>query len=313
MKLATNDEKRLISYLLGELSEDEQEQIEVGYFADQEQFQQLIVVEDELIDAYVREQLSPAEKQQFESYFLRSTERRERVEFARAWLRFIEKKSLNTIKPAVITTSRAPARNGWLVAAAVLIVMLAGGIWLSGEMARLRGQLQESEQARGKLEQQQTTLAQQVTEQQTRNDQLTQELQNARNGQQNPDRNPEIGKPTPVPSIASFILKPIVVRGSGTTNRLALPANTEWVRLQVTLGEGVYPDYRATITNVPGVELWRQSGLKAQGKGTAKTITVKLPVDVFTESDLILTISGIGANGEVAELADYPFAISIRK
>ena len=47
-------DETLIHYLLGELSEQDQEQIEEKYFPDKGAFERLCALEDELIDRYVR-------------------------------------------------------------------------------------------------------------------------------------------------------------------------------------------------------------------------------------------------------------------
>jgi len=45
-------------YLLGELSEAEQERFEEAYFADDALFEQFQAVKDDLLDAYARDELA---------------------------------------------------------------------------------------------------------------------------------------------------------------------------------------------------------------------------------------------------------------
>jgi anti-sigma factor RsiW len=71
-------------YLLGNLSEAEQSAFEKDYLADDQVFAELQLVETELIDLYVREELTTADSASFEQHYLNSPERRQRVEFARA-------------------------------------------------------------------------------------------------------------------------------------------------------------------------------------------------------------------------------------
>lgn len=88
--MAKDDDYELIyKYLLGELSEDQQSELEQRYFADDELFERLIVVEDELIDRYVRDESSDEERQRIETYFLRSPARRKRLMFTQALMKYL--------------------------------------------------------------------------------------------------------------------------------------------------------------------------------------------------------------------------------
>lgn len=85
----SNDSKMITAYLLGELSEPEQEEIEVRYFTDDALFEQLLAIEDDLIDRYARGQMSDSERLRLERHFMKSPMRRKRVRFAAALLRHI--------------------------------------------------------------------------------------------------------------------------------------------------------------------------------------------------------------------------------
>jgi anti-sigma factor RsiW len=84
----TND-LMITAYLLGELSEGEQEKLEARYFADDALFEQLLAIEDELIDRYARGQMTDTERQRLERHFMKSPARRKRVRFAEALLRHV--------------------------------------------------------------------------------------------------------------------------------------------------------------------------------------------------------------------------------
>jgi len=83
--MAANINENLIArYLLGELSEEQQIEIEDRAFADQEYLAGITAVENDLIDEYVRHELSESDRRRFEERFLASAARRKRVEFAKA-------------------------------------------------------------------------------------------------------------------------------------------------------------------------------------------------------------------------------------
>lgn len=75
-----NQRQFIAHYLLGELSEDEQSDFEVRYFADDQLFADLLRVEAEMIDCYARDRLDASERRRFETHFLQSAERQQRVE-----------------------------------------------------------------------------------------------------------------------------------------------------------------------------------------------------------------------------------------
>jgi hypothetical protein len=87
MKQRADSEKLMIRYLLGDVPEDEQIRIEERFFTDDEYFEQLLALEDDLIDDYVNGELTDREREQFEEYFLASPTRRQRVEFAKTFMR----------------------------------------------------------------------------------------------------------------------------------------------------------------------------------------------------------------------------------
>ena len=68
--MAGKDKERgvLRRYLLGELPEAERSQLADRYFFDEELFDELLDVENELLGQYVRKELSPAESKRFSEY-----------------------------------------------------------------------------------------------------------------------------------------------------------------------------------------------------------------------------------------------------
>jgi len=81
------NEERLISYLLGELSEAESTRIEEEYLADENAIAPLLAIEAELYDAYARNCLSAERRRLFEQRFLATPEQRWQLEFSRTLLR----------------------------------------------------------------------------------------------------------------------------------------------------------------------------------------------------------------------------------
>ena len=104
-------------YLLGELPPDEQSALEGRYFAEPALLDRIDAAEDDLIDAYVRDELTPEQRTHFETRFL-TPKRVERVRMAEALRR----------------ATRAPRRSAsWMlpVAASLFLALLATVLWLA--------------------------------------------------------------------------------------------------------------------------------------------------------------------------------------
>jgi anti-sigma factor RsiW len=90
---AEGEERAMIQYWLGELSPEAEQHLEERYFADDDLFEQLLAVREELFDAYARGELSEAERARFEQRLLHSPEGREDLEFARSFTGALDSES----------------------------------------------------------------------------------------------------------------------------------------------------------------------------------------------------------------------------
>jgi len=72
---------------LNTLSEADREQFEARYFEDDDLYQRLRVIEEELITDYVYDRLTASERQLFDEHYSVTPERRKRIEMARNWKR----------------------------------------------------------------------------------------------------------------------------------------------------------------------------------------------------------------------------------
>ena len=79
-----SSEAMLVRYLLGDLPDQQQAEIEDRAFSDPEYLRNIQAVESDLIDEYVRGALSQGDRRRFEQRFFASAERRHKVEFAKA-------------------------------------------------------------------------------------------------------------------------------------------------------------------------------------------------------------------------------------
>ncbi len=123
------DEKMIRQYLLGELAEAEMAQFEERLMTDSELFEMLTVIEDELIDERADGHLSPDEQTHFDTYFLSTPARRERLEVARALSDYAGRDTEEPPAPAqVIRPARWGRLRVYLPLAAAAIVLIAIGL-----------------------------------------------------------------------------------------------------------------------------------------------------------------------------------------
>src|SRR3954468_22686301 len=84
------DDEQLVQYLLGLLPSEDAERLDEASIADDDVAARLRVAEDDLVDAYVRGTLIGDTRTRFESHYLSSPRRRERVASARQFVRAID-------------------------------------------------------------------------------------------------------------------------------------------------------------------------------------------------------------------------------
>jgi anti-sigma factor RsiW len=77
-------------YVLGELKEADQTALEQDLLIDRDKFEQARAIENNLIDSYVRGEMSRADREPFEAHYLSSALHRERVAIARVFLTTID-------------------------------------------------------------------------------------------------------------------------------------------------------------------------------------------------------------------------------
>src|SRR5262245_65631504 len=115
MKTERIDESFLVKYLLGDLTPDEEIQVEDRAFADADYLGALESAEADLIDSYVRGELSQTERRRFERRFLASPQRRRKVAFARDLAKLTAEIKASTAALAPLSGWNALVRfvRGW--------------------------------------------------------------------------------------------------------------------------------------------------------------------------------------------------------
>jgi len=264
MKQRADSEKLMIRYLLGDVPEDEQIRIEERFFTDDEYFEQLLALEDDLIDDYVNGELTDREREQFEEYFLASPTRRQRVEFAKTFMRAGSLLPLAEIAmPGEARPEPVPWWRNVMVfwraqslprrfALAASVVLALGGSWLIVNTMRLRNHVKQLQAERGESQRREQELLQHIaglSQESERVTELSTQLNRERNerrrlGQQVAEqrrRNEELAQllenvqfAPPRDSLA-FALFPGRTRDIEGTNRFVIPQDVDSVQLRLYL------------------------------------------------------------------------------
>ena len=328
MAVDLNNEKLIARYLLGDLPEEQQIEIENRAFDDKEYLASITAVENDLIDEYVRNELSESERRQFESRFLASAERRKRVEFAKALA------AVATEAPAPQKT--VPASWSWtdalyafinglnpaarFVAVAAMLLLLVGGAWLLTETWRLRSQLTQLQAENQSRQNERRALEQEVEAERKRNEELYARLGQEKQQREQADESlrqlsetADPTKPSPRPVIASLTLLPGLSRGGGDQANLVMPVDARLVRLHVGIDpEEQYKAFAVEIRTVAGQQVWTRENLSARARGGARAVGLTLPASVLKPGDYELRLSGVKEGGGAEDVGFYYFHVKKR-
>ncbi len=307
----TNEAQIIQRYLLGELTEGEQEELEQRYFNDRRLFEQMVQTENELVDRYARGLLSTEVRNRFERYYLAHPQRRERAKFAESLAAKLDQIDGVAVAPPthseslwgrLLDSMRGP-RLAWAFSI-VLLLMAAGAVWFLIETRRLREELAKSESQRATQAQREHELQEQAAKERLRSEQLSAELDRMRAQQQTfqPSPTPPVN---PAPAFVSLVLTAGGIRGTdtGPPAVLVIPAGTQQVRLQLNLKESGYSNYRASLQQAGGKEIYVRPHLAPKTTKSGASFTLIIPAQKLATGDYVLTLKGISQTGEVEDVS----------
>lgn len=303
MRWQRSNEAWQVKYLLGTLTEEEQVQVEDRAFADGDYMSALETAEADLIDAYVRGELSQSDRRSFELRFLASPERRRKVEFARA-LSTIAAESRTRESRAAERLSFMSVFRGWnpvvqFAAGMAIVVCIAGGAWLVSENAAIRSRMAALEAERRGFEDRERSLRQRLGEEQTRAALATQNRQ--------PSEAPR------APLVASLVLMPGLSRAQAPVERLVLSPSVQIARIEIQLeSRDDYPRFRAELHTRKGEEVLSRSNLVKRKSGPGFAVWVDVPASALAVGDYELALKGIAADHASQDVGYYYFGVQKR-
>jgi hypothetical protein len=325
MNREIQDEKAIRKYLLGELAPDEQERLEERLLDDNDYFQQLLIVEDDLIDDYVGGELSSDERLRFDNYFLAAPERGRDLRFARALRKYVSSSAVEN-SPA---KAESPPRQNSLLSSfwaalrpqiplvgfslVAMLLLTAGGLWLFNRQSR-----QQSQPGSAQTE---PANPPQIAQQPQVNNQPADNTQLADKGQANSNQglaNSTGQQPPPTPKTEkpkatafAFTLSSGITRGGGEMKRVEIPRDAERVQLRLELDAGAddYQSYQAVLQTGAEREILKTSRLGASATAKGKIVVLEVPATLLKREDYYLKLSGQNAAGQVESVGTYSFRV----
>jgi len=292
------DEVRLRRYLLGELPDEDRERLQAAYFADGELFVRLLGVEEDLIDAYVRGELTEGDRVRFEQRFGRTARQLDRIKIARML-------ASATAAPLRAPTPPVTADGGtrpWssrartlAAAAAALLAVAAVATWRSGGEERRAEALTRSTPPVAARE-------------------ITAPSVPAPPGTPAEVRGPHRGSAHPAAgTVATLILRPGLLRDGGDTARLVLSPSTVSARLRLELPADLPArgaSYLVVVQTASGVEVFRARRVPEAVGPRGRAVELTLPVRVLAARDYMVLLSLEQADGRPRLVRGYAFRVS---
>lgn len=328
-------EDQIRRYLLGELSEEEREQLEKRLLSDDDFYQQVLAVENELIYDFVCDDLTGQEEMSFRRHVLPVPEHREDIKFARALRKYIREN-----RPSVTeTTPVAEARASWLEPfamffrrpvlglslATALLLAVALSVWTALQNRKLRNQITLLEAQKTPTPAPAQDLPEQLTAAQRRNMELADELRREQELRASVERDLEAAKQQPqrdststtpprmtIATVVSFLLTPGASRDAGgEVKKISIPRGARAIRLQLDLAANNYRSYRVALKTVEGQkELLTKGMLRARPGARGASVWLSVPTQLLTRGDYQIQLSGETSTGQYEEIDAYYFRVA---
>ena len=307
------NEEEFRDFLLGDLSESERAAIEERFLAEEDFSAQIQVVEDELIESYLRRELSARDQQRFEAAFLTQPRRRERVLVMKGVLA-----AANAEGPLKPETRPSPwagllawfrfqnAFARYAVAAGVLILLSLGSMILYRKLVPKPG----SQLAQQNLNPNQPSATAVISPPPSPGNSQPAHIPSPVQTLPRTSPSPTVETPPNGPTLATIILHPTLVRDPAASNKLIIGSSVKVVRLQLDLERNEFKPFGVNIVTVDGRVVWRGASMRLLRTSTGISLVVTLPAGILPADDYLVDVTGINDAGNPELMASYFFSVS---
>lgn len=278
-----SDDKQdiLRRYLLHDLAETEEEQIECSLLTDKDFSRRLAIAQDDLIDDFVAARLSQHELECFQKHFLTTPDRVQKLSFATVLNKYVTDKS-EPAKVSVFEKLFAFFHTHPLKIAFSTVFLLIMGVTLlivfRGDWLPLR---------QNKLQQEFVRL----------------------NRAQDSDPRPLFELKRSTANTLAMILRGNLVRENGNAIEVEITGGVTLVRLLLEVTSGSHDRYNAVLQKANGENLASVEGLKARNDDGAEFVIIIVPASFLSHGDYQLRLAGIDSDGRSSDLGLYPFQV----
>jgi hypothetical protein len=303
------------------LPSEKQEQIEELLLTDEEYYEEILIVEDELVDDYLRDKLSADEQKHFRQHFLSTPERYEKLRVARAFKRYLDEKAAETtsgLKPAswwsaLLDHLRFPEMSVAVPVALVLLSIALGAFWIINKVRQPSIEMAEEEsRPPSQLSPPSTLPNQNIQEAKETGRPPVQVAEQEANRNGAPERRPEkVLRNTPArTSTLAVALTPGMLRSEGAIKDVNLSQNIDRLQLKLSLTTNDYRRYRAVLQTADGRDILSRDGLKRSDSSHGPAVILTVPAKLLSAGEYRLTLSGATPDNTFETAGQYYFKIN---
>jgi len=260
-------------YLLGNLEAERQAAIEESILCDPGIYEELLVVEDELIDQYLTKNLSPSERQQFETHFLVTAERQRKLRFGRLLRRYLNS------QPVIVPPDDIPVTQNETHAPATKFFAFAPGSFARGATLAVSAAV-----VIGLL-----ILV------------LLCWRANRRPA-------PYTVQETSATEVRVVPLAPGALRSEGATPRVKVPPKGVNVRLDMEVTNPHFHNYKSELFR-ENLSVQTADELKAEPSGAQHVVPWTITGDVLSPGDYKVQLKGVVDSGQDEYIDNYSFRV----
>lgn len=276
MREETITDEALREFLLGGLADDERDRIESQFLTDSQTRERILAAEQDLIEDYLEDSLTIADKEKFISLYARTPEQRRKLRITKSiknWA--VTEAALPRAIPANVSTW-GRLRN-WLrmrpaiipVAVVIMIAIVIGAVWLNRR-----------------------------AEQRNRRFAIEQELAQLNSPSSMRERPPDLIQVDLRPALRSFDKPAEITRANVQLVDLVLP----WTKPER------YSKYQVEIRRVDGSEPFKIDNPVAESDRDY-AIRVRLPTKILRRGQYQVELTGIESDGSAGSSEEYIFSV----